>query len=57
MRAIDRARLEQLTARERERFAREHPRSAELFEETGRTLLGGVPMVTGRSRCSCSATA
>jgi glutamate-1-semialdehyde 2,1-aminomutase len=44
VRAIDRARLEQLTARERERFAREHPRSAELFEETGRTLLGGVPM-------------
>jgi glutamate-1-semialdehyde 2,1-aminomutase len=41
---VDRARPEQLTARERERFARDHPRSAALFEETGHTLLGGVPM-------------
>jgi glutamate-1-semialdehyde 2,1-aminomutase len=41
---VDRAALEELIARERERFAREHPRSATLFEETGHTLLGGVPM-------------
>ncbi len=44
MTTIDRSRLERLTARERERFAREHAGSARLFEETGRTLLGGVPM-------------
>ena len=44
MTVIDRARLEELTARERRRFAREHAGSARLFEETGRTLLGGVPM-------------
>jgi glutamate-1-semialdehyde 2,1-aminomutase len=41
---IDRSRLEALTARERERFAREHAGSAQLFDKTGRTLLGGVPM-------------
>ena len=44
MRNVDRARLDQLIARERDRFAREHRRSAALFAETGRTLLGGVPM-------------
>ena len=31
-------------ARELERFRAEHPRSRELAEEAGRTLLGGVPM-------------
>lgn len=44
MTKIDRVRLEDLIVRERERFAREHPRSAQSFEETGRTLVGGVPM-------------
>ena len=33
-----------LLAEERERFAREHPRSAELAEQARRSLLGGVPM-------------
>lgn len=41
---IDRARLEELTGRERERFAAEHPRSRELFERARANLLGGVPM-------------
>ncbi len=41
---IDRARLADLLARERGRFADEHPRSRELFAETSKTLLGGVPM-------------
>lgn len=44
MTTIDRSRLDQLIARERDRFEREHAGSARLFEETGRTLLGGVPM-------------
>jgi glutamate-1-semialdehyde 2,1-aminomutase len=44
VRTVDRARLDQLIARERHRFAREHRRSAELFEDSGRILLGGVPM-------------
>jgi glutamate-1-semialdehyde 2,1-aminomutase len=41
---IDRARLAELTAAERERYAAEHPRSKALFERAGRSLLGGVPM-------------
>ncbi|MDX6551161.1 MAG: glutamate-semialdehyde -aminomutase, partial [Gaiellales bacterium] len=41
---IDRGRLAELLIRERERFADEHPRSRELFAETSKTLLGGVPM-------------
>jgi glutamate-1-semialdehyde 2,1-aminomutase len=41
---IDRARLAELTAAERDRYAAEHPRSRELFERTSRSLLGGVPM-------------
>jgi glutamate-1-semialdehyde 2,1-aminomutase len=44
VRTIDRERLERLTARERHRFVRDHPRSAALFDETSATLLGGVPM-------------
>ncbi len=44
MPAVDRGRLARLIERERERFTSHHPRSAELFERTGRTLLGGVPM-------------
>jgi len=41
---IDRARLADLIAAERDRYAAEHPRSRELFERTSRSLLGGVPM-------------
>jgi glutamate-1-semialdehyde 2,1-aminomutase len=44
VRSVNRGRLRELTARERDRFAAEHPRSAALYEETGHTLLGGVPM-------------
>jgi glutamate-1-semialdehyde 2,1-aminomutase len=43
-RAIDRARLADLTRRELERFERDHPRSRELFESARDTLLAGVPM-------------
>ncbi len=42
--AVDRSRLEGLTARELERFAGSNPRSLELFERGRGTLLGGVPM-------------
>jgi glutamate-1-semialdehyde 2,1-aminomutase len=38
------SRFAALTAAERERFAREHPRSRELFERGRRSMLGGVPM-------------
>jgi glutamate-1-semialdehyde 2,1-aminomutase len=38
------SRVEELMTRELERFRAEHPRSLELAEEAGRTLLGGVPM-------------
>src|SRR5262245_47594306 len=41
---IDRGRLAELTAAERDRYAAEHPRSRELFARTSRSLLGGVPM-------------
>ncbi len=41
---MDRNRLSSLIVDERERFAREHPRSRELFDEAGRGLLAGVPM-------------
>ena len=37
-------RLRDLTKREEERFVREHPRSAELYERAKVSLLGGVPM-------------
>ena len=37
-------RVEELMARELERFRAEHPRSLELAEQARRTLLGGVPM-------------
>jgi glutamate-1-semialdehyde 2,1-aminomutase len=43
-RTVDRARLLELTAAERITFAREHPRSAELFERAKASLLEGVPM-------------
>jgi glutamate-1-semialdehyde aminotransferase len=42
--AVDRSRLEGLTARELERFAGSNPRSLELFERGRGSLLGGVPM-------------
>ena len=38
------AALEALSARERERFAAEHPRSRELHGDARRSLLAGVPM-------------
>src|SRR3954469_17629915 len=41
---LDRARLERLLARERERFAATHPRSLELAERARGALLHGVPM-------------
>ena len=40
---VDRARLRSLFAAERERFRARHPRSRELFERAGASLLGGVP--------------
>ncbi len=43
-RRVDRERLASLIGRERERFAGDHPRSRELHERAGRSLLGGVPM-------------
>ncbi len=42
--AIDPARVSELTAREREAFARDRPRSKALHDEAGGSLLGGVPM-------------
>ncbi|MFP5218852.1 MAG: aminotransferase class III-fold pyridoxal phosphate-dependent enzyme, partial [Actinomycetes bacterium] len=44
MRAVDRQRLSQLLATERERFRRERPRSANLHEHGQVHLLAGVPM-------------
>jgi glutamate-1-semialdehyde 2,1-aminomutase len=41
---LDRARLERLLARERERFAATHPRSLALAERARGALLHGVPM-------------
>jgi glutamate-1-semialdehyde 2,1-aminomutase len=41
---VDRARLRALMASEELRFVEAHPRSRELFERAGRSLLGGVPM-------------
>src|SRR5438128_317056 len=41
---IDRPRLGRLLERERALFAERNPRSHELYRETSRTLLGGVPM-------------
>ncbi len=44
MRTIDRARLRDLTERERQTFRERHPRSGELAAEAKRNLLYGVPM-------------
>jgi glutamate-1-semialdehyde 2,1-aminomutase len=41
---MDRRRLTSLISEERERFARDHPRSRALFEAAGENLLAGVPM-------------
>src|SRR6187551_3313722 len=41
---IPRSFVSSLMARERERFAAEHPRSRELHERGKRSLLSGVPM-------------
>jgi glutamate-1-semialdehyde 2,1-aminomutase len=42
--SLKRHRVAALMAREQTSFIREHPRSRELFERAGRSLLGGVPM-------------
>ena len=44
MTALDRARLANLSARERERFAQLHPRSAAAYADAQTSLFGGVPM-------------
>ena len=44
MTTIERPRLAELMDRERERFSRTHPRSAELSKDAKRSLLYGVPM-------------
>jgi glutamate-1-semialdehyde 2,1-aminomutase len=41
---IDRRRIATVHQAERERFAREHPRSRELFEHARASLVSGVPM-------------
>src|ERR1700694_6154046 len=41
---VSQERLAEVEAQERERFAREHHRSRELFEQGRGSLLGGVPM-------------
>src|ERR687889_1359712 len=41
---VDRDRLARLTAAERERFARAHPRSRDLHQQATASLLDGVPM-------------
>jgi glutamate-1-semialdehyde 2,1-aminomutase len=42
--SIDRSRIAELSAREREAFASARPRSKALHDEAGASLLGGVPM-------------
>ena len=44
MTAIDRARITDLLARERQRFAAEHPRSRAAYDRARGSLFGGVPM-------------
>jgi glutamate-1-semialdehyde 2,1-aminomutase len=44
MTMMDRKKLEKLHERESKRFVAEHPRSAALFAEAKKSLLGGVPM-------------
>jgi glutamate-1-semialdehyde 2,1-aminomutase len=44
MTTIGRAKLQQLQARETQRFISHHPRSAALYERAQSSLLGGVPM-------------
>ena len=44
MTAVDRDRLAELLDAERQRFADNHPKSRALFERTGGSLMGGVPM-------------
>lgn len=41
---LDRPRLAELLAAERERYLRDHPRSRECFQRAKRSLMGGVPM-------------
>jgi len=44
MPVITLARVKELLAREEERYAAEHPRSKDLFEQAGKNFLSGVPM-------------
>ncbi len=44
MTAVDRDRLVEALDAERQRFADQHPKSRALFERTGGSLMGGVPM-------------
>jgi len=41
---INRNHLAKLTAREKERFLKLHPKSGELFEQAKHSMPGGVPM-------------
>ena len=44
MRAVDRARVQEVLERETRRFVRANPRSRRLFERAKRSMIGGVPM-------------
>ena len=44
MTTLDRARLNELIARERATYAAAHPKSSAAFEAAQRSLFGGVPM-------------
>jgi glutamate-1-semialdehyde 2,1-aminomutase len=44
IRKIERARIESLLVREERQFAKEHPRSRELFKQAQSVLVAGVPM-------------
>ena len=44
MTAVDRDRLAELLDAERQRFADDHPNSRAMFERTGGSLMGGLPM-------------
>lgn len=44
MKTVDQERIAQMIAREKVRFAHEHPRSRMLHEQAAHSLLSGVPM-------------
>jgi glutamate-1-semialdehyde 2,1-aminomutase len=49
---IDASRVAAVHIAELERFAREHPRSRELFDRARASLVGGVPMTWMASRAA-----